>query len=133
MLAMVMAGLFFLARGRLDGAQRYLRLCEFTSGLGFIAVIAGWTTTEVGRQPWTIYGLMRTADSVSPSLTGGDVLFSLLLYIAVYLVIYPVGLSLMLRIVRAGPAASEEATPVAGGHPKSPIEALGPIIQEGAE
>ena len=71
--------------------------------------IAGWTTTEVGRQPWTIYGLMRTADSVSPSLTGHDVLLSLLLYVVVYLVMYPVGVLLMLRDgVRAGPAPSEE-------------------------
>ena len=71
--------------------------------LGFIAVIAGWTTTEVGRQPWTVYGLLRTADSVSPSLTGTDVLLSLLLYVAVYLIIYPVGLSAMLRLVWRGP------------------------------
>jgi cytochrome d ubiquinol oxidase subunit I len=92
--------------------------------LGFIAVIAGWTTTEVGRQPWTIYGLMRTADSVSPSLTGSNVLVSLLLYIAVYLVIYPVGLSLMLRFVWRGPAPTDEAAPIGGGRPKSPIEAL---------
>ena len=53
--------------------------------------IAGWTTTEVGRQPWTIYGLMRTAESVSPSLTGHDVIVSLLLYMLVYLIIFPVG------------------------------------------
>ena len=53
--------------------------------LGFIAVMAGWTTTEVGRQPWTVYGLMRTAQSVTPSLTGVDVLVSLAGYIAVYL------------------------------------------------
>jgi cytochrome bd ubiquinol oxidase subunit I len=132
MLAMVMVGLVLLVRKQLDGARWYLRLCEFTACLGFIAVIAGWTTTEVGRQPWTIYGLMRTADSVSPSLTGGDVLISLLLYVAVYLVIYPVGLSVMLRIVRGGPAASEDATPVASGHPKSPIEALGAATREGA-
>ena len=45
--------------------------------LGFIAVVAGWTTTEVGRQPWTVYGVMRTAQSVTPSLTGFDVLLSL--------------------------------------------------------
>jgi cytochrome d ubiquinol oxidase subunit I len=132
MLAVVIVGLVLLVRKRLDGAQWYLRLCEFTACLGFIAVIAGWTTTEVGRQPWTIYGLMRTADSVSPSLTGGNVLLSLLLYVAVYLVIYPVGLSVMFRIVRGGPAASEEATPVASGHPKSPIEALGTAVREGA-
>jgi cytochrome bd ubiquinol oxidase subunit I len=130
MLGMVALGLFLLARRELDRTQWYLRLCEFTVCLGFIAVIAGWTTTEVGRQPWTIYGLMRTADSVSPSLTGGNVLLSLLLYVAVYLVIYPVGVSVMLGIVRRGPAASEDASPIESGRPKSPIEALAPPTPE---
>jgi cytochrome bd ubiquinol oxidase subunit I len=124
MLAIVVAGLFLMARGRLDETGWYLRLCQFAAGLGFIAVIAGWTTTEVGRQPWTVYGLMRTTDSYSPSLTGANVLFSLLLYIAVYLFIYPVGLSVMLRIVRRGPVAATEAAPVESGRPRSPIEAL---------
>jgi cytochrome bd ubiquinol oxidase subunit I len=131
MLAVVITGLVLLARGQLDYTQWYLRICEFTVCLGFIAVIAGWITTEVGRQPWTIYGLMRTRDSVSPSLTGGNVLLSLLLYVAVYLVIYPVGVSLMLRIVRRGPAALDEPSPIASGHPKSPIEALGATTPEG--
>ena len=48
--------------------------------IGFVAVIAGWLVTEVGRQPWTVYGVLRTAQSVSPSLTGSDVLISLLAY-----------------------------------------------------
>jgi cytochrome bd ubiquinol oxidase subunit I len=124
MLAVVTAGFVLMARGRLDQTVWYLRLCQFTTCLGFIAVIAGWTTTEVGRQPWTIYGLMRTADSVSPSLTGSNVLVSLLLYVAVYLVIYPVGLLLMLRFVWRGPVPSDEAAPIGGGRPKSPIDAL---------
>ncbi|HUC48580.1 MAG TPA: cytochrome ubiquinol oxidase subunit I [Xanthobacteraceae bacterium] len=132
MLGMVALGLFLLARRELDRTQWYLRLCEFTICLGFIAVIAGWTTTEVGRQPWTIYGLMRTADSVSPSLTGDNVLLSLLLYVAVYLVIFPVGVSVMLRIVRSGPAASDEGPPIQSGHPKSPIAALAGTTPEGA-
>jgi cytochrome bd ubiquinol oxidase subunit I len=132
MLGMVALGLFLLARRELDRTQWYLRLCEFTICLGFIAVIAGWTTTEVGRQPWTIYGLMRTADSVSPSLTGDNVLLSLLLYVAVYLVIFPAGVSIMLRIIRRGPAGSEEGSPIESGHPKSPIEALAGTTPEGA-
>ncbi len=132
MLLTVLTGLILLLRRRLDETSWYLRLCEFTVCLGFIAVIAGWTTTEVGRQPWTIYGLMRTADSVSPSLTGGNVLLSLLLYIAVYLVIYPVGVSIMLGLVRGGPVASESGSPIESGHPKSPIEALGPATPDGA-
>jgi cytochrome d ubiquinol oxidase subunit I len=132
MLAVVVTGCVLLARGRLDRARWYLRLCQVTSCLGFIAVIAGWITTEVGRQPWTIYGLLRTADSVTPSLTGTDVLVSLLLYVAIYLVIYPVGLFVMLRIVWRGPVPTELPLPIASGRPKAPIEALSPPTPEAA-
>ena len=124
MLLVVAAGFALMAKGRLDHTVWYLRLCQTASCFGFIAVIAGWTTTEVGRQPWTVFGLFRTADSVSPSLAGADVLLSLLLYAAVYLVIYPVGLFHMLRIVWRGPTEAEPAAPVEAGHPKAPIEAL---------
>ena len=123
MLAVVVIGFVLLARGRLDESRWYLRLCQLSTCFGFIAVIAGWTTTEVGRQPWTIYGLMRTADSVSPSLTGSDVLVSLLLYVVVYLVVYPVGLGVMLRLVWRGPTGEEEVSPIVSGHPHAPIDA----------
>jgi cytochrome bd ubiquinol oxidase subunit I len=132
MLAVVVAGCVLLASGRLDRARWYLRLCQVATCFGFIAVIAGWITTEVGRQPWTIYGLLRTADSVSPSLTGYDVLVSLLLYVAVYLVIYPVGLFIMLRIVWQGPVATDLPSPIASGRPQAPIEALSPATPEAA-
>jgi cytochrome d ubiquinol oxidase subunit I len=124
MLFTVATGLALMRKGRLDDTRWYLRLCQFTACLGFVAVIAGWTTTEVGRQPWTIFGLLRTADSVSPSLIGSDVLISLALYIIVYLIIYPVGLFLMLRAIRHGPSQSEPSSPIEAGHPKSPIDAL---------
>jgi cytochrome bd ubiquinol oxidase subunit I len=130
MLAVVGAGLVLMARGHLDQTGWYLRLCQIAAGFGFLAVIAGWTTTEVGRQPWTIYGLVRTAESVSPSLTGSDVVISLVLYVVVYLLIYPVGLSVMLRIVGRGPIPLEEVTPIVSGRPKSPIEALAPATPE---
>ena len=65
-------------RGRLYDRDWYLRALMIGTPLGFVAVVAGWTTTEVGRQPWTVYGVMRTAASVTPSLTGMDVLISLL-------------------------------------------------------
>jgi cytochrome d ubiquinol oxidase subunit I len=124
MLAVVAAGFWLMARGRLDQTGWYLQLCQLTSCLGFIAVIAGWTTTEVGRQPWIVYGLMRTADAVSPSLAGSDVVLSLLLYVAVYLVIYPIGLLAMLRIVWRGPVSRAAEEPVAAGHHMAPIAAL---------
>jgi cytochrome d ubiquinol oxidase subunit I len=133
MLAIVACGMVLLWRRRVDTNAWYLKLCQLAFPLGFIAVIAGWTTTEVGRQPWTIYGLLRTADSVSPSLTGFDVLLSLLLYVAVYLVIYPVGLTLMLRLVWAGFGAQvpDDETPIAGGRPPGPVQAL-PSAFEGS-
>jgi len=124
MLLVVGVGFVLMAKGRLDSTLWYLRLCQLAASFGFIAVIAGWTTTEVGRQPWTIFGLFRTAESVSPSLTGADVLASLLAYVGVYLVIYPVGLFLMLKIVWGGPTLSDAAVPIEAGHPKAPIEAL---------
>jgi cytochrome d ubiquinol oxidase subunit I len=124
MLLIVAIGLVLMRNERLDDSEWYLRACQFAPCLGFIAVIAGWTTTEVGRQPWTIFGLLRTADSVSPSLTGLDVTISLALYVAVYLIIYPTGLFLMLRIVWNGPSQSEPPSPIEAGHPKAPIDAL---------
>ena len=130
MLAVVITGFVLLARGRLDETRWYLRVCQLATCFGFIAVIAGWTTTEVGRQPWTIYGLMRTADSVSPSLTGPDVLLSLLLYVVVYLAVYPVGLGIMLRLVWRGPAGEDEVAPIASGRPHAPIDALAPATPE---
>jgi cytochrome d ubiquinol oxidase subunit I len=88
-------------------------------------VLAGWTVTEVGRQPWTVYGVMRTADSVTPSLTGTDVLASLLGYIVVYLIMFPTGAFLMARIVRNGfvTPAKEEEGPVAAGVTRAPVVA----------
>src|SRR6202035_2408210 len=124
--AVVTTGLVLLARGKLDQTVWYLRLCQLAACFGFVAVISGWTTTEVGRQPWTIYGLMRTADSVSPSLTGPDVLLSLLLYGVGYLAVYSVGAGIMLRLVWRGPAGEDEVAPIVSGRPHAPIDALAP-------
>ncbi len=112
MLALVALGWWLRARGRLFAAGWFLCCCEIAAPFGFLGVLAGWTTTEVGRQPWTVYGLMRTAESVSPSLTGSDVLISLIGYGAVYLIMFPAGVALMARIVRRGPGEAS-AEPVA--------------------
>jgi len=97
---------------------------------GFVAVLAGWTVTEVGRQPWVVYGLMRTRDAVSPSLTGADVLLSIALYVAVYLIIFGAGIFYMARLARSGPPAHVEmrephlterpARPLSGAHAELP-------------
>jgi cytochrome d ubiquinol oxidase subunit I len=107
MLGMVVLGWYLHFKHRLFRTNWYLHLCQYTGCLGFIAVLSGWCVTEVGRQPWTVYGLMRTADSVSPSLTGGDVLGSFIAYMIVYLLMYPFGVAVMARMVRQGPETTE--------------------------
>jgi cytochrome d ubiquinol oxidase subunit I len=121
MLALVAAGLWLRLRGRLYNSTWFLKALKWATPLGFVAVVAGWTTTEVGRQPWTVYGVMRTAQSVTPSLTGFDVLLSLTGYVIVYCIMFPAGLLFVLRIVRGGVSA-EEATPVEAGRPAAPVK-----------
>jgi len=96
-------------RGLLFVSRPFLAVCNAMAPVGFIAVIAGWTVTEVGRQPWVVYGLMRTRDAVSPSLTGLDVVLSLALYVLVYAVIFSAGLYYLVRVARAGPPSEVEA------------------------
>ena len=122
MLALVAASWWLRYRGTLFDNALFLRTCVGVGPLGFVAVLAGWTTTEVGRQPWTVYGLMRTADSVPPSLTTGDVLASLAAYMAVYLLIFPTGFYVMARLIRNGPAVAAVAASIEGGRPSAPVE-----------
>jgi cytochrome d ubiquinol oxidase subunit I len=123
MLAVAVAGNLMRRGDRLFTNRLFLVICEISVPLGFIAVLAGWTTTEVGRQPWTVYGLLRTADSVTPSLTGVDVLISLIGYIIAYAIIFPAGWLVVSRFIRQGPGALDEDEPVESGRPKSPVRA----------
>lgn len=120
MLAVIIFSLWLRLRGRLE-TNWFLRLCQYTAPIGFLTVLAGWVTTEVGRQPWTVYGLLRTAHSVTPSLTGFDVLLSFIGYMLVYLIIFPVGFILMAKIIRKGPAITEPSEPIEGGQPSNPV------------
>jgi cytochrome bd ubiquinol oxidase subunit I len=121
-LALVATSWWLRLRGRLFDRPWFLTACLTASPLGFVAVLAGWTTTEVGRQPWIIYGLLRTADAVSPSLTGGDVLLSLFSYLTVYLIVFPAGILVMARIVLKGPVPAADAdSPIEAGRPMRPI------------
>ena len=80
----------------------FLSAATWAIPVGYVAVTTGWITTEVGRQPYVVYGLLRTADAVSPTLTGSDVLASLLSYIAVYVVIFGAGAHYIVQLVRRG-------------------------------
>src|SRR3546814_17037607 len=76
---------------------------------GFVAVIAGWVTKEVGRQPWTVYGLLRTADSVVP-LDAHAVAVSLLVFVIVYFAVFGGGIWYILRMLAKPPEPHESAT-----------------------
>jgi len=121
MLFVAVAGQILQLRRRLWEAVWFMRLCLWVAPLGFVAVVAGWTVTEVGRQPWTVYGLLRTVDSVSPSLTCMDVALSLAFYMAVYLVIFPTGIAFMGRLVRRGPQPDAASERVESGLPSGPF------------
>jgi cytochrome d ubiquinol oxidase subunit I len=124
MLGVTALGLLLWRRGRLASARGFQRLCMFAAPLGFVAVIAGWVTTEVGRQPWVVYGLLRTRDAVTPSLDAGDVMVSILVYVVAYVVIFGAGLVFMAQLVRNGfePHAGL-AKDMSGATPARPISA----------
>jgi cytochrome d ubiquinol oxidase subunit I len=125
MLGLVMVSWWLRFKERLFETRWFLRTCELAAPLGFLAVLAGWITTEVGRQPWTVYALLRTADSVSPSLTGTDVMISLAGYIVAYLIMFPAGLLIMARLVRRGPVDSPIGqSPIESGRPDLPVRSL---------
>jgi cytochrome d ubiquinol oxidase subunit I len=86
---------------------------------GFIAVLAGWIVTEVGRQPFTVYGLLRTADSVSPIATPG-ISTSLAAFIVVYLVVFGAGFTFLLRLLAHPPMPGEP-----GPSPAEPVRSAG--------
>jgi cytochrome d ubiquinol oxidase subunit I len=108
MLALVIWGALLHWRGRLFDTRAFQNACIAMIPAGFAAVLAGWTVTEVGRQPWVVYGLMRTRDAVSPSLTGMDVALSLVLYVLVYLIVFGAGIFYMARLARQGPREQAE-------------------------
>ena len=110
MLAVSWLGLLLHWRGRLESARWFLWAAFLSFPTGFIAVLAGWFTAEVGRQPWVVYGLLRTKDAITPSLTTGDVLLSLTAYVVVYTVIYAFGFRYIYRLLRDGP--TDVVTPV---------------------
>jgi cytochrome d ubiquinol oxidase subunit I len=89
---------------------------------GFIAILAGWVTTEVGRQPWIVYGILRTQDAASPAVTTGAVATSLIVFIVVYAIIFPAGAYYIYRLVSRGPTQARK--PRSGARrPKRPLSA----------
>ena len=103
MLGVVIWSLYLRLRGRLFESVPFLRFCMICTPIGFVAVLAGWFTTEVGRQPWLVHGVMRTSEGVSPGISASTVILSLALYFVAYAIIFGAGTVFMVRIARRGP------------------------------
>ena len=111
-------------RSTLYHSRTLLRCAVLMGPAGIIAMLAGWITTEVGRQPWVVYGLLRTADAVTPHSTA-ELGLSLVLFVVVYFTVFGAGIRYLLRLVAVGPAV-QEATQVEGG-PGQARHALRPL------
>jgi len=96
--------------------------------LPFVATLTGWFTAEVGRHPWVIYGLLRTADASTPNLRVGTALSSLILFGCIYAVVFSFGTLFIFRLLRAGPSSS---APAEAPNPKRPLALAGrPLLAE---
>ncbi|MBW3616426.1 MAG: cytochrome ubiquinol oxidase subunit I [Proteobacteria bacterium] len=98
------------ARGRLESDRWFLRAAVAMSPAGFLAVLFGWITAEVGRQPYVAYGVLRTADAASP-LVAGQVGASLMAFMVIYAIVFTAGALFIFRLLHEGPesAAGSEA------------------------
>ncbi|MGZ3340582.1 MAG: cytochrome ubiquinol oxidase subunit I, partial [Reyranella sp.] len=120
MLGLAWLGVALMLFGQME-RQRWLLWATFLSfPLGFVATLTGWFTAEVGRQPWTVYGQLRTADAATPFLTTSQVTTSLILFGLVYALIFLAGTAYIYRLLRQGivslPALAESDT-----NPKRPM------------
>ena len=111
MMGIAWLGSFVQLKDGMDG-QRLLLWATFLSfPLPFVATLTGWFTAEVGRQPWTVYGLQRTADAVTPNLAAGAVLTSLIFFGAIYVLIFSFGTLYIYRLLKIGPSVPQPAQP----------------------
>ena len=123
-------GAWLWFRGRVFTTEWYLKTAQYVWPLGFIAILAGWYTTEIGRQPWVAYGILRTADAVSP-VAPSAVLTTLVLFVLVYSCVFAMGIYYINRLIEHGPTGAAAETPEA--LPSRPLSAAGEAAHEAIE
>jgi cytochrome bd ubiquinol oxidase subunit I len=124
MLVLAWTGSYSIARGHIEENRPLLWANFLSFPLPFIAILTGWFTAEVGRQPWTIYGVLRTHDAVTPFLTARTATVSLVVYCTIYLFIFAFGSFYIHRLLRAGPLGHLAGPPMAAipNRPMSVVE-----------
>ncbi len=100
---LALVGFLKTVRGRLETSPRFLKIMLYSIPLTYFAIQLGWLVTEMGRQPWIVYGLMRTSDGVSSSLRPSQVVVSLIGFTVVYGLLAAVDVYLLAKYSRRGP------------------------------
>jgi cytochrome d ubiquinol oxidase subunit I len=114
MILLGITSLWLRWRGRLESSRPFLRFALWMGPAGIVAILAGWFTTEMGRQPWVVYNVMRTADAVSPH-GATELGVTLALFVVVYFAVFGTGIAYLLRLIRKGPIVSEGQQVEVGG------------------
>ena len=113
MLALAWLGTYLDFKGRIGQSRLLLWLIFISFPLPFIATWTGWFTAEVGRQPWVVYGVLRTADAMTPFLTTRAATISLVVFCTVYVFIFSFGTLYIYRLLRVGPVGDLVRAPTA--------------------
>lgn len=131
MIGFALVGLWLRRGDRFWRSPLFLKGLTFMSVSPFLAVLAGWFVTETGRAPWMVYGLMTQAEGLTPSLTGGMALFTLIGYMAVYAAVFSSGVYYLMRLFQAGIEAQDEDHERDFDHAKRPFSAAHVSLEEG--
>ncbi|MCW4151773.1 cytochrome ubiquinol oxidase subunit I [Halomonas sp. 18H] len=132
MIGVAIAGLWLRVRGRLYESRGFLQLMRVMSISPFVAVLAGWFVTEIGRAPWLVYGIMDQSEALTPSLSGWMALATLLGYVAVYAVVFWVGVYYLTRVVRQGMLPDLESHDDEVERPMRPLSATHVPLEDAA-
>ena len=123
MLALAWIGSYLSFKRRLGQSRLVLWSIFLSFPLPFIAILTGWYTAEVGRQPWTVYGVLRTADAMTPFLTVQQATISLVVFCAVYFFVFVFGIFYIYRLLHAGPVG-HLVLPTVGAVPHRPLSVV---------
>ncbi len=123
MLLVAWSSLWALHKQRLFESHWLLHGWRLLTFAGFIALLCGWYTTEIGRQPWVVYGLLRTSQAVSPTVDASSVLTSLIAFASVYAIVFGAGIWYITRLVKKGPLPHDPGPDAEHGErrPKRPL------------
>ena len=105
MILLTLMGVVFMARGTLEKRRKFLIFMLFCIPLPYVTAQLGWLVSEIGRQPWIVYGMLETAKAVSKNLSPADVWISFLVFCAIYGVLGVVDVWLLAKVARTGPVA----------------------------